>query len=210
MASRSPRDIYEDYLGRRKAVLRALTQDIEKFWHQCDPQRENLCLYGYNDGTWAVDLPAEEVPPEAPEPALVCRGAPTAFPVAMGGSRCIIVLSDRAVAVQGINFARDGMERSAWISLVAVHSDSWLLALAFYKGARLNREEREELFSLINKLPTCYEVVSGRVKPSMGGPTTNVGGLKRPGGGQSRTAPARAARVSTNRLSGCSCTDVKG
>ncbi|GIL45656.1 hypothetical protein Vafri_2862 [Volvox africanus] len=129
-------------------------------------------------------------------PWYVRPGAPTAFPMATGGSRCIIILSDRVVAVQGINFARDGMERSAWISLVAVHSDSWLLALAFYKGARLNREEREELFSLINKLPTCYEVVSGRVKPSMGGPTTNVGGLKRPGGGQSRTAPARAARHS--------------
>ncbi|GLC63379.1 hypothetical protein PLESTF_000030000 [Pleodorina starrii] len=164
--SRSPRDIYEDYLGRRKGILRALTQDIDKFWHQCDPQKENLALFAYADGSWAVDLPAEEVPPEAPEPAL------------------------------GINFARDGMERSAWISLVAVHSDSWLLALAFYKGARLNREEREELFSLINKLPTCYEVVSGRVKQSMGGPTTNVGGLKRPGGpgAPSRTAPARAPR----------------
>lgn len=43
---------------------------------------ENLCLYGFPDGTWAVDLPAEEVPPEAPEPAL------------------------------GINFARDGMSVS--------------------------------------------------------------------------------------------------
>jgi hypothetical protein len=114
--SRSPRDIYEDYLGRRKAILRALTQDVDKFWHQCDPQKEaglpfvtlaatfwsvgsqpkrgslrtgpcwcshlqqlnvlalvaqNLALYGYKDGSWAVDLPAEEVPPEAPEPALV-------------------------------------------------------------------------------------------------------------------------------------------
>ena len=31
---------------------------------------ENLCLYGMPDGTWAVDLPAEEVPPEMPEPSL--------------------------------------------------------------------------------------------------------------------------------------------
>ncbi|KXZ47064.1 hypothetical protein GPECTOR_38g301 [Gonium pectorale] len=131
--SRSPREIYEDYLGRRKAILRALTQDIEQFYEQCDPTRENLCLYGNPDGNWEVALPAEEVPPEQPEPAL------------------------------GVNFARDGMERSAWISLVAVHSDSWLLGLAFYKGARLNREEREELFSLINKLPTCYENDDGDV-----------------------------------------------
>lgn len=42
----------------------------------------------------------------------------------------------------GINFARDGMARKDWIGLVAVHSDAWLLALAFYKGARLNRDER--------------------------------------------------------------------
>jgi len=39
-----------------------------------------LCLYGNPDGTWDVQLPAEEVPPELPEPAL------------------------------GINFARDGMQ----------------------------------------------------------------------------------------------------
>lgn len=31
---------------------------------------ENLCLYGMPDGSWAVDLPAEEVPPEMPEPSL--------------------------------------------------------------------------------------------------------------------------------------------
>jgi hypothetical protein len=37
-------------------------------------------LYGNPDGTWEVQLPAEEVPPELPEPAL------------------------------GINFARDGMQ----------------------------------------------------------------------------------------------------
>lgn len=71
--SRSPRAIYEDYVGRRKGILRALTTDIDRFWSQCDPQKENLCLYAYQDGTWACDLPAEEVPPEAPEPALVRR-----------------------------------------------------------------------------------------------------------------------------------------
>ena len=37
-------------------------------------------MYGNPDGTWEVQLPAEEVPPELPEPAL------------------------------GINFARDGMQ----------------------------------------------------------------------------------------------------
>jgi hypothetical protein len=53
-----------------------------------------------------VTVPAEEVPPELPEPAL------------------------------GINFARDGMPEKDWLSLVAVHSDAWLIAVAFYFGAR--------------------------------------------------------------------------
>jgi hypothetical protein len=34
------------------------------------------------------------------------------------------------------------MQRKDWLSLVAVHSDSWLLALAFYKAARFNKEQR--------------------------------------------------------------------
>jgi hypothetical protein len=42
-------------------------RSVDEFYRQCDPERENLCLYGYPDGQWAVDLPAEEVPPEAPE-----------------------------------------------------------------------------------------------------------------------------------------------
>lgn len=75
-------------------------------------EKENLCLYGHTNETWEVTLPAEEVPPELPEPAL------------------------------GINFARDGMNRRDWLSLVAVHTDSWLLSVAFYFGARLNRNER--------------------------------------------------------------------
>jgi Alfin len=63
-------------------------------------------LYGLPTEQWDVALPAEEVPPEMPEPVL------------------------------GINFARDGMEERDWLALVAVHSDAWLLAVAFYFGAR--------------------------------------------------------------------------
>ncbi|GFY83506.1 alfin-like 2 [Actinidia rufa] len=103
--SSSPRtveEIFKDYSGRRAGVVRALTYE-----------KENLCLYGHPNETWEVTFPAEEVPPELPEPAL------------------------------GINFARDGMKRRDWLSLVAVHTDSWLLSVAFYFGARLNRNERE-------------------------------------------------------------------
>ncbi|KAL5673142.1 hypothetical protein ACJX0J_017448, partial [Zea mays] len=109
---------------------------VERFFKLCDPEKENLCLYGYPDETWEVTLPAEEVPPEIPEPAL------------------------------GINFARDGMNEKDWLALVAVHSDSWLLSVAFYFGARFgfDREARRRLFSLINNMPTIFEVVTGAVK----------------------------------------------
>ncbi|MBA0572888.1 hypothetical protein Golob_000192, partial [Gossypium lobatum] len=96
--------------------------------------KENLCLYGHPNEAWEVALPAEEVPPELPEPAL------------------------------GINFARDGMNRKDWLSLVAVHSDCWLLSVSFYFGARLNRNERyivlaSTFFVLELKYFICTDIV---------------------------------------------------
>lgn len=76
-------------------------------------EKENLCLYGFPSEHWEVNLPAEEVPPELPEPAL------------------------------GINFARDGMQEKDWLSLVAVHSDAWLLSVAFYFGARFGFDKAD-------------------------------------------------------------------
>ncbi|RYQ88915.1 hypothetical protein Ahy_B09g095825 isoform G [Arachis hypogaea] len=93
-------------------------------------EKENLCLYGFPSEQWEVNLPAEEVPPELPEPVL------------------------------GINFARDGMQEKDWLSLVAVHSDAWLLAIAFYFGARFGKR----LFNMINEVPTIFEVVTGAAK----------------------------------------------
>uniref|UniRef100_A0ACD5TKT3 Uncharacterized protein n=2 Tax=Avena sativa TaxID=4498 RepID=A0ACD5TKT3_AVESA len=129
-APRTVEDIYKDYRARRSAILRALTNDVEEFYAQCDPDKENLCLYGYANEAWEVALPAEEVPTELPEPAL------------------------------GINFARDGMKRSDWLALVAVHSDSWLVSVAFYYAARLTRSDRKRLFGMMNDLATVYEVIS--------------------------------------------------
>ncbi|CAL5423215.1 unnamed protein product [Camellia sinensis] len=102
----------------------------------CDPEKENLCLYGFPSEQWEVNLPAEEVPPELPEPTL------------------------------GINFARDGMQEKDWLSLVAVHSDAWLLSVAFYFGARFgfDKADRKRLFNMINDLPTIFEVVTGAAK----------------------------------------------
>ncbi|KAK1299940.1 PHD finger protein ALFIN-LIKE 7 [Acorus calamus] len=133
---RTVEEVFKDFRGRRAGMVKALTTDVKLFYESCDPEKENLCLYGLPNETWEVNLPAEEVPPELPEPAL------------------------------GINFARDGMEEKDWLTLVAVHSDAWLLAVAFYFGARFGfgKNERRKLFSMINDLPTIYEVVTGNAK----------------------------------------------
>jgi len=148
---RTPNDVFSDWMQRRTGIVTALTSDVDRMYAAADPERENLCLYGNADGTWQVDLPADEVPPEVPEPAL------------------------------GINFARDGMQKRDWLALVAVHSDCWLLAVAFYNGARLNKEGRDRLFELINELPTCYEIVSGKAQPTRTNP-------------KKRAAPTQASR----------------
>ncbi|KAG6530797.1 hypothetical protein ZIOFF_004555 [Zingiber officinale] len=74
-------------------------------------------------------LTTEEVPPELPEPAL------------------------------GINFARDGMQEKDWLSLVAVHSDAWLLAVAFYFGARFGFDKLQRSKQWFN-LYTVFQLKS--------------------------------------------------
>ncbi|KAJ1697597.1 hypothetical protein LUZ63_006109 [Rhynchospora breviuscula] len=131
---RTVEEVFRDFKGRRAGIIRALTTDVEEFYRACDPEKDNLCLYGFPSEQWEVNLPAEEVPPELPEPAL------------------------------GINFARDGMQEKDWLGMVAVHSDVWLLSVAYYFGARFgfDRSDRKRLFSMINELPTIFEIVSGK------------------------------------------------
>uniref|UniRef100_A0A0E0JEB3 PHD finger protein ALFIN-LIKE n=1 Tax=Oryza punctata TaxID=4537 RepID=A0A0E0JEB3_ORYPU len=105
-------DIFSDFRARRSAIVRALTEDLEKFAALCNPGLDCLCLYGNSDGTWEVAPPPELVPPELPEPAL------------------------------GINIPRDTLYRSDWVALLAVFTDSWLLAVAFFHGASLDRDDR--------------------------------------------------------------------
>ncbi|XP_028190437.1 PHD finger protein ALFIN-LIKE 4-like isoform X2 [Glycine soja] len=148
--SRSVEDVFEDFKGRRAGIIKALTTDVEDFYSQCDPEKENLCLYGSPNEQWEVNLPVEEVPPELPEPVL------------------------------GINFARDGMQEKDWLSLVAVHSDTWLLALAFYFGARFgfDKTHRNRLFSMINELPTIFEVVTAKKQVKEKSSVSNNSGSK--------------------------------
>lgn len=93
----------------------------------------------------------------------------------------------------GINFARDGMAKKDWLALVAVHSDAWLLSVAFYYGAKLDAQQRyaclhgqappvphrlacsaarnfvswcrSQLFQHINGGPTLFEMVTGKSRP---------------------------------------------
>ncbi|KAL3747158.1 hypothetical protein ACJRO7_016007 [Eucalyptus globulus] len=131
---RTVEEVFRDFKGRRAGMIKALTTVL--YSSSLLSEKENLCLYGFPNEKWEVNLPAEEVPPELPEPAL------------------------------GINFARDGMQEKDWLSLVAVHSDAWLLSVAFYFGARFgfNKADRKNLFAMINDLPTIFEVVTGTVK----------------------------------------------
>ncbi|XP_019059383.1 PREDICTED: PHD finger protein ALFIN-LIKE 4 isoform X1 [Tarenaya hassleriana] len=133
---RTVEEVFRDFKGRRAGMIKALTADVQEFYRQCDPEKENLCLYGHPNEHWEVNLPAEEVPPELPEPVL------------------------------GINFARDGMQEKDWLSLVSVHSDAWLLAVAFFFAARFgfDKADRKRLFNMINDLPTIFEVVTGTAK----------------------------------------------
>ncbi|KAL2460621.1 PHD finger protein ALFIN-LIKE 6 [Abeliophyllum distichum] len=94
-------------------------------------EKDDLSLFAYPDGTWEVKERPETAPPEIPEPSL------------------------------GINWARKGIPVNDWIKNVALYSDAWLLAVAFYFSSRLGfgKRERNRLFDKINDLPTIVEVV---------------------------------------------------
>ncbi|KFK24980.1 hypothetical protein AALP_AA8G051000 [Arabis alpina] len=124
-------DIFTNFTGRRDGFFRALFTDVDTLYGSCDPvKEEKLCLYAYPSGTWKVSPELMDYPSDLPEP------------------------------VSRINFARARMTRREWRQLVARHSDSWLLSLAFFYGSKLSRDERNELFDLINDQPTLYEEVT--------------------------------------------------
>ena len=162
-------EIFDDFCQRRYGLQRALTDDADALYAQCDPRRENLCVYGDRRGGWSVAPPVEEVPAELPEPCL------------------------------GINFARDGMPRQEWLSLVAAHADAWLVAVAFFYGVKLDAGGRARLHRQINALPTLFEVVARRARPTprpvrkaASGGADGVNGPAATAGGGGSAAPAAA------------------
>ena len=145
---RTPEEVAADFHGRRAGILRALDREVDAFYESCDPERENLCLYGNPDGTWEVALPAEEVPPEMPEPSLGINFARNGMQVScLPHPRfCPETRVPRHHSPHSWPAERPdafcGLQKKDWLALVAVHSDTWLLAVAFYNGARLNKEGR--------------------------------------------------------------------
>ncbi|KAI9095373.1 hypothetical protein K1719_026407 [Acacia pycnantha] len=60
--------VYDDFMARRRALTRALTEDFNVFYSQCDPRGGNLCLFGDTNGLWRVGHPDVNVPPGFPQP----------------------------------------------------------------------------------------------------------------------------------------------
>ncbi|KAL2650217.1 hypothetical protein R1flu_018345 [Riccia fluitans] len=131
-SSATREQIFRNIKSRREGIIKALTCDAEQFYVECDPDLDNMCLYGLPDGRWEVDVPEVEVPPDLPEPAL------------------------------GINFCRDGMPMDEWLAFIALHSDAWLIALASFFAADLGRPDKKRLFMMLSDLPTAYDLVTGR------------------------------------------------
>uniref|UniRef100_A0A0R0FQK5 PHD finger protein ALFIN-LIKE n=1 Tax=Glycine max TaxID=3847 RepID=A0A0R0FQK5_SOYBN len=130
---RTVEEVFRDFKGRRAALIKALTTDVEEFYQQCDPE---LHLVGHNI---MLDF--------------------------------ICILDSFRIIVLILNppekYEYDMMwNEKDWLSLVAVHSDAWLLAVAFYFGARFgfDKADRKRLFNMINDLPTIFEVVTGMAK----------------------------------------------
>ncbi|KAK1362806.1 PHD finger protein Alfin1 [Heracleum sosnowskyi] len=124
-------DIFNDFEARRAGILKALTEDVAKLHMECDPDRTNLRLYGLPNRSWELRVPEEEYDPE-------------------------LLLFDIPEPMLGINFARpDNMQDTPWMALVAIHSDSWLLAVAFYYAGRsgFDLDDRTRLFNMINDVP---------------------------------------------------------
>ncbi|XP_024314563.1 PHD finger protein ALFIN-LIKE 2-like [Brachypodium distachyon] len=113
--------VFEDFSTRRTALIRALTTDRDEFYGFCNSETEILCLYGHDDGSWEVKPPEPMVPTMLPEP------------------------------MTGINLCRNDVSRVDWLSIVAIHSDAWLMSVSFFLGALLTSDERYTSVSVKNE-----------------------------------------------------------
>lgn len=59
-----------------------------------------------------------------------------------------------------------------------MHTDSWLLSVAFFHAAKLGKADKKRLYDKCAELPTLYETITGKEK-IVWGPKGKMGG-KRP------------------------------
>ncbi|KAK8514789.1 hypothetical protein V6N12_057685 [Hibiscus sabdariffa] len=45
-------EVFLDFKCSRAGIIKALTTDVDEFYRQCDPEKGNLCLYGFPSEKW--------------------------------------------------------------------------------------------------------------------------------------------------------------
>eukprot|EP01025_Chloroclados_australasicus_P057167 TRINITY_DN7116_c0_g3_i3.p1 TRINITY_DN7116_c0_g3~~TRINITY_DN7116_c0_g3_i3.p1 ORF type:complete len:598 (-),score=17.35 TRINITY_DN7116_c0_g3_i3:11-1783(-) len=118
--------VYKNYLNRRDALIAALTIEQDELYEETKFLLIDLCLYAETDGTWDL-VSANKILEESDHPVLL--------------------------PWRGINKIRFRKSKKQWLTLVAQHSDSWLLNITFFEAQKLDKNERAALFFQINKNP---------------------------------------------------------
>ncbi|KAK1377784.1 Phd finger protein alfin-like 7 [Heracleum sosnowskyi] len=132
-------EIFNDYVGRRAGLIKALTIDFVSFASFAEECQEgatdghrNQCLYGMATGKWEIN--------NNDEPELYLPEPP----------KCLA------------NIVPKGINKRECASRVANHSDAWLLTVVndFSNRIHLFQAERLRLHDMIAELTTVFQVVS--------------------------------------------------
>ncbi|XP_019190551.1 PREDICTED: PHD finger protein ALFIN-LIKE 4-like [Ipomoea nil] len=121
---RSVEEVFKEFKGRRTALLTALTTDFDEVYRRCDIPGRNgkLFLMGHPGEEWEVNFAGRGMHGELPQPH------------------------------SGINFARERMEKREWLTMLAIHSDIWLLAVAFSFSSSLGHDKADKyVFDILKR-----------------------------------------------------------
>ncbi|KAL2935921.1 PHD finger protein ALFIN-LIKE 5 [Bienertia sinuspersici] len=134
MNPRTVEDVIKDFKGRRAAIIKALTKEFEELYILCDPNHPNLCLYGFPNQVWEVNLPG--LSGELPEPR-----------VGINFARDVMTRHEwlRMVSVYS----------DSWLASIASY---------FATKFSFDKADRKRLSNKINDVPLIWEVVGGKAK----------------------------------------------